>query len=116
MKHLSNVTLFSRFFRPSPLCAGSRAGALLSVCILACAVLSPDAMAVTDGDLAEEVTKGEKFITGGYMRLGLMAGCGIAGIIAMFKQSVMGLIIAASGALFVFLMKGWIGASFTAVI
>ncbi|MBL0942684.1 MAG: hypothetical protein IBJ00_08195, partial [Alphaproteobacteria bacterium] len=86
------------------------------MCAFICCLGGFDAWAVTDAELTEEITKGEKFITGGYLRLGLLAGCGVAGIIAMFKQSVMGMLIAGGAALFVFLINGWIKTNFAALI
>ena len=76
----------------------------------------PDALALTDGDFREEVEKAEKLITGGYLRIGLFGVCGVAAVVSIAKQSLMGLATAGIGAFFVYLMKGWITSNFSALI
>ncbi|MEN8236223.1 MAG: hypothetical protein ABFQ95_01545 [Pseudomonadota bacterium] len=92
----------------------------LSLVILAGVVLTflltKATYAITTGVLQQEVTDTEDLISGGYLRIGLFALCGIAAGMSIMKQNVMGLVIAGIGAFFVYLMKGWINTNFAAVI
>ncbi|MGL5720276.1 MAG: hypothetical protein ACRCYP_05740 [Alphaproteobacteria bacterium] len=73
-------------------------------------------IALTDADFREEITRAEKLITGGYLRLGLFGMCFIAGGIAIVKQNWMMLVAAASGVLFIYMMKGWVTSNFAILI
>jgi hypothetical protein len=73
-------------------------------------------VALTDGDFHDEIMKVEKLLTGGYLRLGLFGACFIAGGVAIVKQNWMMLVAASTGALFIYLMKGWVTANFAAII
>ena len=87
----------------------------LSFLFLMLAFIDPS-LAVTDADFREEITRAEKLITGGYLRLGLFGLCFVAGAIAIVKQNWMMLVTAVAGVLFIYLMKGWITANFAILI
>lgn len=80
-------------------------------------IMFPDlAQAATDGDFSNEVSLVEKFLTGGYMRVGLLGVCGVSAIIGAVKQN-WGIFASALGAcFFALIMKGWVGSNFAAVI
>lgn len=94
---------------------------LLGGCILGGLVLSlidPSYSAVTGGaqQMQEQFKSVESVMTGGYLRLGLLGICGVSAAMAIMKQNVMGMVISGVGLLFVYLMKGWIEGTFTALI
>lgn len=88
---------------------------VLAGAVMAC-LMTDETQALTTGVLKQEITDTEDLISGGYLRVGLFALCGIAAGMSIMKQSIMGLVIAGMGAFFVYLMKGWINTNFAAVI
>ena len=79
-------------------------------------LLIGEASAMTDADFKDEIEKTEKLINGGYIRIGLMGLCGVAGGIAAFNHNLMGLVIAGVSMFFVHLMRVWIDTNFAGII
>ena len=89
----------------------------LAVMIGTCLLAADANAAGTDGDLFNsEITKVEKLITGGYMRIGLLGVSGAAAIGGILKQNGWMFVSGIAGCAFVYFMKGWISATFTMVV
>jgi hypothetical protein len=70
-----------------------------------------------EGDLFNsEITKVEKLITGGYMRIGLLGVSGAAAIGGILKQNGWMFVSGIAGCAFVYFMKSWITTTFTMVV
>ncbi len=65
------------------------------------------------GDQIGEI---ESLVTGGLLRVGLLAVCGLSAAISIFRQNFMGFIIAIAGGLMVNMMSTWIKGTFGALV
>ena len=82
----------------------------------ALAWLPSDALAHTGELFRDEIGKIEALFTGGYMRLGLLAVCGVTAIMGALKQNAWMFISGILAAVFAYFMKDWIMTTFTSVI
>ncbi|MBP6985491.1 MAG: hypothetical protein KBB83_02730 [Alphaproteobacteria bacterium] len=89
----------------------------LAVMVGTCLLASDSFAAGTNGDLFNsEITKVEQLITGGYMRIGLLAVSGAAAIGGILKQNGWMFVSGIAGCAFVYFMKGWITSTFAMVV
>ena len=67
-----------------------------------------------DGTLfKEQITNLENLFTGGYMRLGLLAVCGVTAIAGAIKQNGMLFLTGILAGVFAYFMRDWIQSTFT---
>lgn len=89
----------------------------LAVMLGTCLLASDSFAAGTNADLFNsEITKVEQLITGGYMRIGLLAVSGAAAIGGILKQNGWMFVSGIAGCAFVYFMKGWITSTFAMVV
>jgi hypothetical protein len=89
----------------------------IAVIVGTCLLASDSFAAGTNADLFNsEITKVEQLITGGYMRIGLLAVSGAAAIGGILKQNGWMFVSGIAGCAFVYFMKGWITSTFAMVI
>jgi hypothetical protein len=89
----------------------------LAVIVGTCLLASDSFAAGTNADLFNsEITKVEQLITGGYMRIGLLAVSGAAAIGGILKQNGWMFVSGIAGCAFVYFMKGWITSTFAMVV
>jgi hypothetical protein len=89
----------------------------LALMIVTCLVAADSHAAGVEGDLFNsEITKVEKLITGGYMRIGLLGVSGAAAIGGILKQNGWMFVSGIAGCAFVYFMKSWITTTFTMVV
>jgi len=90
----------------------------LSLCALGTlGVLMPEmAFAIDGAEMADEITKFEKMLTGGYMRLGLLGVCGTVAIVGAVKQNFMMFGTGIGACFLALMMKDWVQTKFACLI
>ena len=83
---------------------------------MAMALLPGDVFAHTGDLFNAEITRVENLFTGGYMRLGLLAVCGLTAIMGAIKQNAWMFLSGILSGVFAYFMRDWIMATFTWVI
>lgn len=79
--------------------------------------LMPETSCAHNGELFhDEIGKVEQLFTGGYMRLGLLAVCGMTAMIGAMKQNASIFICGILSGVFAYFMKDWILKTFSLVI
>ena len=90
----------------------------LTICTLATlgALLPETTFAVNGAEMADEIDKFEKMLTGGYMRLGLLGVCGTVAIVGAVKQNFMMFGTGIGACFLALMMKDWVQNNFACVI
>lgn len=80
-------------------------------------LLIPEAGFAHDGELfQDQITKLEKLFTGGYMRLGLLAICGVTAVAGAIKQNGMVFLTGILAGVFAYFMRDWIQLTFACIV
>lgn len=94
-----------------------RSQAIFLGLILALTIFIPVELFAHTGELfREEIGKVEQLFTGGYMRLGLLAVCGLTAIMGAIQQNAWMFLSGILAGVFAYFMKDWIITTFTYLI
>lgn len=88
---------------------------LIFYCLIV--IIGTESVFAHDGELFQaQITQLEKLFTGGYMRLGLLAICGVTAVAGAIKQNGMVFLTGILSGVFAYFMRDWIQSTFACVV